>query len=129
MKCYDKVLSIPAQYPPGGTLIVNNAKNYFEGYPALKSLTVKGLSVTPLLGDTISLAGVYLTLVNYKGQNIIYNYPIVPLTVSNNQFQNYRIKQVYIENIDLQKSYYIETATGGTSPYTNTPFFWLNLYY
>lgn len=98
-----------------GTVQVNQ-KVYFEPDPVINSAILRAISI-PKVGTDISatfkdngatplpnanFGDFYITLCNYKGQEVHKNLVPYSLQPSNN---NGQIKEIFYNNIDLSKSY------------------------
>lgn len=113
-----------------GTFINSSTPKYFTGYPVLEDKKIKAITFYfPLIGT--GLNNYFLTIVNKKGQQLLYNYPM------NNLQQNYdngvsilsynRLNLFNLENIDLLNSYF--TSPLGIGYLVTTTLFRLNFYW
>jgi len=100
-----------------------NVKQFFDGYPFLKYINVKAITVKSAAVPTENF---YLTIVDKNKNQVLYNYPLQDLKqVSTAKVNNLRLFN--INGIDLLSSYYIcNQSYGVTSTLT---LFYLNFYY
>ena len=115
---YTAVVQSSAPFQP-------NVKQFFDGYPFLKSINVKAITVKK---GTIPPQFFYLTIVDKNKNQVLYNYPLEDLLqVSNAVTKQSNIRLFNINGIDLLSSYYVSNIGWG-SPSTVT-LFYLNFYY
>lgn len=102
-----------------------NVKQFFDGYPFLKYINVKAITVK---ANALPTQCFYLTIVDKNKNQVLYNYPLQDLNqVSNSSAKVNNLRLFNINGIDLLSSYYISnTAFGSSATITQ---FYLNFYY
>lgn len=116
-RIFNKIISVPA-IAIVGSIILPNVKNYFSNNPFVSQNRVKAISIIDETG-TFGL-DTYITIVNNQNENLISNYPCLPLTTSNAIIGQLRLTYFDLINIDLNKSYWVRTSV--TPIVSNNPF-------
>lgn len=83
-----------------------NVKNYFTGYPFLRDIKVKAISISNI-SVTIDLQS-YISISDRKNNYSLFNYPTSDLQTNYNRG---KLRLFNIDGIDLLNSYWIYTGT------------------
>jgi hypothetical protein len=122
---FDKVYTISVNIPSKG-LINLNQNYYFDGYPFLRNIKVKAISVNNL-PNILQLTG-YLTLSDSKKNIILNNYPLSDLLLIN-QSPKAKLRLFKIDGVDLLNSYFSQSSGYINFSPTSGTLFNLNFYY
>jgi hypothetical protein len=107
-RLYNEVFTLPVNVI-GGTTNNISKPYFFTGYPILRGKRIKAISINPN-GDTAftaSDAPYYVTLVDGKQNQLLFNYPMTDLfqhDAFGNQANRLRLFDLY--DIDLLNSYW-----------------------
>jgi hypothetical protein len=107
--------------------IATNQKNYFTGYPFLRTIKPKAISVSNVINSTINLDS-YLSLSNEKKEYVLFNYPISDLNLSS-FYPKGKLRLFKINGVDLLNSYWIYVGNTPFSVFVDTKIFDINFYY
>lgn len=104
----------------GNQPLVTNQRAYFAGNQKLKGKRVIGIDIMANVGSNIPWNNSYaainsaalntfmLTLVDYKGEEVIKNFPLKDL----HRFQTFGKIRLFNQLVDLEKSYVIHSSPG-----------------
>lgn len=108
----DKIYTVPINVRFGE---INNAStpNFFSGYPALRNQRIKGIAVSPQPGRLAASDPYYITLVDGKGNQLLYNWPIWDLVITSSGSNTNRLRLFDLYDIDLLSSYWINSSNVG----------------
>lgn len=120
-KVYTIAYTIPAQY----TVIINK-KNYFTGYPFLRDIKAKAISINNPNANVLN-AG-YLSISDIKNNIVLFNTPLTNLYLGDD-YPSAKLTLVNIDGIDLLNSYWIYTGSSPFSTTAVTTLFTLSFYY
>jgi hypothetical protein len=114
VRVYDNTYSVPIDVTVG-QIVNSSTPKYFTGYSYLRSKKIKAISIMPLLVNAPSGLGLMLTLRDGKGDELLYNYPMSDLIVSNVQFGSplNRMRLFNLYDLDLENSYWSQTQNVG----------------
>jgi hypothetical protein len=114
VRVYDNTYSVPIDVTVG-QIVNSSTPKYFTGYSYLRSKKIKAISIMPLLVNAPSGLGLMLTLRDGKGNELLYNYPMSDLIVSNVQFGSplNRMRLFNLYDLDLENSYWSQTQNVG----------------
>lgn len=121
---FDKVYTIKFSIPYQFTVTINK-KNYFDGYPFLRDIKAKAISinnVNPLVLD----AG-YVSISDIKKNIVLFNVPLHDLYLADD-YPSAKLRLVNIDGIDLLNSYWIYSGTPFSTT-AQTTLFTLSFYY
>lgn len=122
---FDKVYTITYTTPSNG-IIVPNKKNYFSGYPFLRYIKPKAISINNL--PSIIKYWSYLSINDKKENTVIFNYPFNDLYQTDN-YPFAKLRLFNIDGVDLLNSYWLYTGNPITYTSGNLPLFTLSFYY
>jgi hypothetical protein len=120
---FDKVYTVGFILKAQGTVAVNK-KNYFTGYPFLRNIKPKAISIN----NTSIANDAYLSISNNKGNYCLFNFPMSDLYLTDD-YPKAKIRLFNIEGVDLLNSYWIYAGTSPFSVVTETNLFNLSFYY
>ena len=123
---FDKVYTINYIAAAQSTIAINK-KNYFTGYPFLRTIKPKAISVSDVLNPTVNFE-TYLSISNENKEYVLFNYPLSDLNLSNS-YPKSKLRLFKIDGIDLLNSYWIYSDTSPFSVAIATKIFDLNFYY
>jgi len=106
--------------------IAVNKKNYFTGYPFLRFITPKAISINNILNSAIRDSS-YINISDIKGNIRLFNYSMSDLYLTDD-YPTAKLRLVNIEGIDLLNSYWTLTGTP-FSVVTESTLFTLSFYY
>jgi hypothetical protein len=122
---FDKVYTIRYTIPAQFTVTINK-KNYFDGYPFLRDIKAKAISINnPNQG--ILDAG-YISISDVKKNIVLFNVPLHDLYLADD-YPAAKLRLVNIDGIDLLNSYWIYTGNIPFSVVSQTTLFTLSFYY
>lgn len=105
--------------------VQTNVRYYFDGYPFLRDIKVKAISVSDINPSIQNES--FLSISDTKNNTVLYNYPTADLDLSN-EYPTAKLRLFSVNGIDLLNSYWIFTGTSfsWTSP---TVIMKINFYY
>lgn len=108
----DRIYTVPISVRFGQ---INNASTptFFQGYPFLRGKKVKAVGVSPQSGRLAAGDPYYITLVNGKGEQLLYNWPIWDLVITSAGVNRNRLRYFDLYDIDLLNSYWINSSNVG----------------
>lgn len=114
VRVYDNTYSLPIDVTVG-QIVNSSTPKYFTGYSYLRGKKIKAISIMPLLVNAPSGLGLMLTLRDGNGKELLYNYPMSDLIVSNVQFGSplNRLRLFNLYDLDLENSYWSQTQNVG----------------
>jgi hypothetical protein len=104
-----------------------NKKNYFTGYPFLRYITPKAISINDILNSDIRDSS-YINISDVKGAIRLFNYSMSDLYLTDS-YPKAKLRLVNIEGIDLLNSYWLYTGTVPFSVVKESTLFTLSFYY
>lgn len=110
----------------GGQILNTSTPIYFTGYPVLRNKTIKSITFNRRTGAG-NAGYIFLNLFNGKGDQLLTDYPASDLCNISNPALQTRQRLFNLYDIDLQKSYYIDTLNI-PQPITRV-YFELNFYF
>jgi hypothetical protein len=122
---FDKVFTVRYTIPAQYTVTINK-KNYFDGYPFIRDIKPKAISITN--SNNNLLTGGYITISDKKKNLVLFNVPLSDLYLEND-YPKAKLRLVNIDGIDLLNSYWIYTGTSPFSVVAVTNLFNLSFYY
>lgn len=123
---FDKVYTVKYILRAQGS-VATNVKNYFTGYPFLRSIKPKAISINQVSNTTITDSS-YLNIADRKGNNVLFNIPLSDLYLADD-YPSAKLRLVNIDGIDLLSSYWIYTGNVPFSVVAQTTLFTLSFYY
>lgn len=121
---FDKVYTVKYTLAAQGTVAIN-VKNYFTGYPFLRYIKPKAISInnsTNITNDS------YISISDVKGNYVLFNYPISDLYLTDD-YPKAKLRLFNIDGVDLLNSYWIYTGNTPFSLVSQTTLFTLSFYY
>lgn len=85
-----------------------NTQNYFNGYPFLRNIKVKAISITDIAASIANDS--YISISDSKNNIVLFNVPTSDLDLSN-QYPKAKLRLFNIDGINLLNSYWIYTGT------------------
>jgi hypothetical protein len=122
---FDKVYTIRYTIPAQYTVTINK-KNYFDGYPFIRNIKAKAISITN--ANTDLLNGGYISISDIKKNIVLFNVPMQDLYLADD-YPKAKLRLVNIDGIDLLNSYWTYTGTTPFSVVAATNLFNLSFYY
>lgn len=119
---FDKVYTVRYIQAAQSTVALNK-KNYFTGFPFLRSIRVKAISV-----NNNNIPDAYLSISDSKGNYRLFNFPISDLVLSDD-YPKAKLRLFNIDGIDLLNSYWIYSGTTPFSVVAQTQLFTVSFYY
>ena len=86
-----------------------NVQYYFDGYPFLKNIKVKAISISDINAAIINDS--FITISDNKKNTVLFNLPTSDLDLSN-QYPKAKLRLFNIDGVDLLNSYWIFTGAG-----------------
>ena len=123
---FDKVYTVNYILAAQGS-VATNVKNYFTGFPFLRDIKPKAISVNNILNTAISDSS-YLTVSNTNGNNVLFNYPLSDLYL-NDDYPSAKLRLFNIDGIDLLNTYWIYTGNVPFSVIAQSTLFTISFYY
>lgn len=123
---FDKVYTVRYILSARGN-VAKNVKNYFTGYPFLRSIKPKAISINQVINSTIT-DGSYLNISDNSGNYVLFNIPLSDLYLADD-YPLAKLRLVNINGIDLLNSYWIYTGNAPFSVVNQTILFTLSFYY
>jgi hypothetical protein len=102
-----------------------NVQYYFEGYPFLRNIKVKAISITDINAAIVNDS--FITISDSKKNTVLYNLPTSDLVLSN-QYPKAKLRLYNIDGVNLLNSYWIFTGAG-FSWVSTTIIMKINFYY
>lgn len=102
-----------------------NVQYYFEGYPFLRNIKVKAISITDINAAIVNDS--FITISDSKKNTVLFNLPTSDLALSN-QYPTAKLRLYNIDGVDLLNSYWIFTGAG-FSWVSTTVIMKINFYY
>jgi hypothetical protein len=121
---FDKVYTAEI-YSNSRQTISTNVQNYFNGYPFLRGIKVKAISITNLTTSLVNYS--FITISDVKKNIVVYNTPTSDLILSN-YYPNGKLRLYNIDGVDLLNSYWTFTGTS-FSVVATTLLMRINFYY
>lgn len=121
---FDKVYTANI-YSNGRQTVNTNVQYYFNGYPFLRNIKVKAISITDLNSNLVNES--FITISDSKKNIRLYNVPTSDLILAND-YPEAKLRLYNIDGIDLLNSYWIFNGTS-FSWVTTTLLMRINFYY
>ena len=102
-----------------------NVNYYFEGYPFLRNIKVKAISISDI--NTAIINASFITISDSKKNTVLFNMPTSDL-VQSNQYPKAKLRLFNIDGVDLLDSYWSFTGAG-FSWVSTTVIMKINFYY
>jgi len=122
---FDKVYTIRYTIPAQYTVTINK-KNYFDGYPFIRNIKAKAISI--INSNTNLLSGGYISISDNKKNMVLFNVPMQDLFLEDD-YPSAKLRLVNIDGIDLLNSYWTYTGNTPFSVVAATNLFNLSFYY
>jgi len=85
-----------------------NVNYYFEGYPFLRNIKVKAISITDINAAIVNES--FITISDSKKNTVLFNMPTSDIVLSN-QYPKAKLRLFNIDGVDLLNSYWNFTGT------------------
>jgi hypothetical protein len=121
---FDKVYTIKFSIPYQFTVTINK-KNYFDGYPFLRDIKAKAISINDV--NPLVLDAGYVSVSDVKKNIVLFNVPLHDLYLADD-YPAAKLRLVNIDGIDLLNSYWIYSGTPFSTT-AQTTLFTLSFYY
>jgi hypothetical protein len=102
-----------------------NVNYYFQGYPFLRNIKVKGISISDI--NTAIILNSFITISDSKKNTVLFDYPTSDLDLSN-QYPKAKLRLFNIDGVDLLNSYWTFSGAG-FSWVSTTVIMKINFYY
>lgn len=121
---FDKVYTALI-YSQSQQTVKTNVKYYFDGYPFLRDIKVKAISISDI-NPAIQLDS-FISISDSKKNMVLFNMPTSDLDLST-QYPSAKLRLFNIDGVDLLNSYWLFSGTG-FSWVTSTIIMKINFYY
>jgi hypothetical protein len=104
---FDKVYTALI-WSQGRQNVRTNVQYYFDGYPFLRNIKVKAISISDINASIVNES--FISICNSKKNTVLFNVPTSDLDLSN-EYPTAKLRLYNIDGVDLLNSYWIFTGS------------------